>query len=126
MLPTLVYDDCCGPCARMKGVVAFLDPHRGIRCLGIDEAEGEGLLSGVSPALRRRSFHFISPDGSVRSGAGAIPELAAHLPGGALAARGLALPAVSWPVSSAYAVLSRLHERGSCPSDKSPETRVRG
>ena len=115
VLPTLVYDDRCGPCARMKDVVTFLDPHRGIRCLGIDEAEGEGLLSGVSPALRRRSFHFISPDGSVRSGAGALPELVGLLPAGWLPSKIMAMnPLIYKTTSLVYFILSRIHDAGSC------------
>ena len=111
----LVYDTGCGPCTTFKDAVALLDAGRRMRYVGLRDADRLGFLDPVDPARRHRSFHLVSPEGEVWSGADALPRLLALLPGGR---------PVSWaisnspPLSSAtrfvYAVFSRLHDSGAC------------
>jgi predicted DCC family thiol-disulfide oxidoreductase YuxK len=119
---TLVYDPECGPCARFRDVVGFLDPGHRMRYLGVAEAEGRDLLSGVPEPMRRRSFHLVSDSGAALSGAGAIATLASLLPGGVVASAAVGSnPLLSRAVGFAYATFSRLHDAGSCrTSDGNP------
>jgi len=79
------------------------------------DADGRGFLERIPPALRHKSFHLISPEGDLLSGAKAMPGLIATLPMGR---------ATSWFIASApggiasvafvYSVFSRFHGSGSC------------
>lgn len=119
MGPLLVYDADCGPCTRFRDAVGLLDPKREIRFVPLDEAEERGVLAGVPPGLRRRSFHLITPRGEVLSGANALPELARLLPCGPLTSRALgSCGPVSRTASFAYLALSRLHDNGGCAAGR--------
>ena len=111
----LVYDADCGPCTRFKRIVDFLDAHERLDFTSLIQADEGGFLSSVPPALRHHSFHLISPDGGIRSGALAVPELIGVLPSGKLISKFIAsAPGGVWSLSFVYEVLSRLHEVGSC------------
>ena len=117
----LVYDSDCGPCSRFRDAVGFLDPRHRMGYLGLDEAEGLGLLSTVPPARRRRSFHLVSDEGGVASGSAALARLASQLPGGSLTSLAVgANPALSRAAGFVYAALSRLHDAGSCSASRRP------
>ncbi|MDG6909429.1 MAG: DUF393 domain-containing protein [Nitrososphaerota archaeon] len=111
----LVYDAACGPCTRFKDGVKFLDARRRMDYLGLAEADMTGRLEPVDPVRRYRSFHLVSPEGRVWSGADALPQLAALLPGGFPLSRALAMcPPARSLAAFVYGVFSRLHDSGSC------------
>lgn len=112
---TLAYDSECGPCTRFRRAVEFLDAGRAMKYVGLEHAEGVGLLDRVPQDRRRASFHLVAPDGRAWSGAGALSTLASQLPCGAVASKAIeSCPLVSGTLSFAYRALSRLHGSGSC------------
>ncbi len=115
MKHSLVYDSACGPCTRFKEAVEFLDTRQKMSYVGIEDADELGMLAPLAPKLRHRSFHVVSPNGLIWSGASALPRVIALLPGG----RPVSFiidrnPAVFGAVSFVYYVLSRLHDANSC------------
>ncbi len=111
----LVYDGDCGPCTKFKRAIDFLDTRMKLDYLSLIEADEKGVLDSVSPNLRHRSFHLVSPEGTVLSGAKALPGLIGLLPTG----RPISLFMVLAPgglsaMSFVYSVFSRLHDTGSC------------
>ncbi|MDG7019623.1 MAG: DUF393 domain-containing protein [Nitrososphaerota archaeon] len=115
---TLAYDSDCGPCTAFRRAVGFMDPRHRVRFVGLAEAEGAGVLDGIPPGSRRRSFHMISDEGVCASGADALPALASQLPGGALISRAMrSSRAVRGVAGFAYDTLARLHAAGSCGRD---------
>lgn len=119
MAYTLVYDSGCGSCMLFKDAVELLDAKRAMEYIGLVDAESSGRLDAVDPALRQRSFHLISPNGRVWSGAGALPGLAVFLPGGRILSRALSdCPPAFASASFVYAALSRRHDSGSCGHPK--------
>jgi predicted DCC family thiol-disulfide oxidoreductase YuxK len=111
----LLYDADCGPCTRFKNSVKFLDASRRIESIPLTEGDRKGLLERVPPSLRHRSFHLVSPDGAVLSGAKALPQLLALLPAGRIASRLIVgAPGGVSTMAFVYTVFSRLHSTGSC------------
>lgn len=111
----LVYDADCGPCSRFKRMINFLDTHGRFRYNSLVRSDELGLLNSVPTAQRHRSFHLISPEGSVSSGALAIPTLLAQLPfGGIVSAMVSKAPGGMRLVKIVYSTFSRLHDSGSC------------
>ena len=111
---TLVYDDGCGPCTRFRNAVEFLDPRRRIEYAGLDEEDGSGRLDSVPVSRRHGSFHLISPEGGVTSGAGALGPLVALIPCGMVLSEAMRVPPVSTVAAFVYSVFTRLHDAGSC------------
>ena len=111
----LAYDADCGPCTRFKESVDFLDTHRRLRFVSLEEADSGGILDRVPQEVRHRSFHLVAPDGAVLSGAYAIPTLVSLLPTGGFASRLMAsAPGGLRTVMFVYQTFSRLHDAGSC------------
>ena len=120
---TLVYDSGCGSCTRFRNAVGFHDAGCNIRFHGLEEADRSGVLENVPPGMRHRSFHLVSPSGTVWSGDAALPHLMAALPGGRpFSVAVLTVPPLSWATVFLYHVLSRLHDSGACSyvSSKDP------
>ena len=120
---SLVYDSDCGPCTTFREVVGFLDARKAISFEGLAEADARGALDSLPAPARLVSFHLVSPDGIVTSGAQALPELAALLPGGRFTSRALENRALGRASRFAYSALSRLHGVGSCSPAGAPATR---
>ena len=115
MICTLVYDADCGPCTRFKRIIGFLDARRTLRFASLVDADNRGLLDTVPAARRHRSFHLVSPQGKVDSGANALPGLVALLPAGRLTSEAIdSSPLIFRSVAFVYSVFSRLHDSGSC------------
>lgn len=111
----MVYDADCGPCRRFKRAVELLDRCHRFAFVSLRDADANGNLNAVPPRLRYRSFHLISPDGEVLSGANALPALASMLPSGRVVSKAiLSTPGGLKAAGFAYGVLSRLHDSGSC------------
>ena len=118
----LAYDASCGPCSRFKAIVEFLDAKQRIRFVPLQEADTSGLIEGVQPSLRYRSFHLLDSvrgpgqGEGIHSGSDALlPLLSLLLPGGKVASRIVeASPGAKGMMSFAYSTISRLHGSGSC------------
>jgi predicted DCC family thiol-disulfide oxidoreductase YuxK len=111
----LAYDADCGPCTRFKQVVQFLDSYGKFDFESLIEADEEGFLDAISKSMRHSSFHIVSPNGIVLSGAQAIPTLIEQLPFGRPISRFVtSVPAGVKAIEFIYGVFSRLHDAGSC------------
>jgi predicted DCC family thiol-disulfide oxidoreductase YuxK len=114
----LAYDADCGPCTRFKQGVDFLDAHRKIGFVSIDQAEESGLLDGIPETRRHRSFHLILPSKRVESGAEALPTLMGLFPSGRMISKIVESAPGGLPILAfVYSIASRLHEVGSCKTD---------
>jgi len=111
----LLYDADCGPCTSFKRAVDFMDADGRLDFLSIKQGEELGLLAAVPHARRHGSFHLVSPDRRVLSGAEALPGLIGLLPAGKLLSKLITLaPGGLAFLGLAYSTASRLHEVGSC------------
>jgi predicted DCC family thiol-disulfide oxidoreductase YuxK len=80
---TVLYDRDCGFCRWTLAQILRFDSARRLRPLPIQSPEGQRLLGGVPEADRLSSWHLVTPDGAVRSGAEGFPGLFSRLPAGA-------------------------------------------
>lgn len=111
----LVYDSDCGPCTRFKRAIGFLDVHREFSFMSLTRADLDGYLDGIRPSVRHRSFHLLTPDGRILSGAKALPTLVRLLPTGALLSKAITTaPGGLRATAFVYEVASRRHDSGSC------------
>lgn len=114
----LVYDEDCGTCTWFKHAIQFLDPRRKITFVSHEGADKSGLLDGVAADHRYRSFHMISPDGSVYSASDGLAKTIQLLPAGTVISKAVAsLPSGMKSLRFLYDAFSRLHERGRCSSN---------
>ena len=114
----LAYDADCGPCTRFAHVVDNLDKSEKIDFISLTIADQQGLLDRISPPLRYKSFHLISPNGEAKSGSEALVELIAILPGGKIISQIVNyFPRGKLIMSFIYNSFSRLHDMGSCNND---------
>jgi predicted DCC family thiol-disulfide oxidoreductase YuxK len=123
----LVYDADCGPCSKFKRLVDWLDKYNRLHYLSLVTADDNGLLNSLPGNVRHRSFHLISPEGEIETGAGAIPGLVALFPLGRIASFLIRTsPGGEGIVNFLYSSFSRLHDTGSCgyesTSHHSPST----
>jgi predicted DCC family thiol-disulfide oxidoreductase YuxK len=111
----LAYDADCGPCTRFKHMVDLLDAHHRIDFLSLSEADKSGLLNGIPHSKKYSSFHLISPDGEILSGADGLLRLVAIFPLGNRISKLIALtPAGKRMIRFVYKTFSRLHDSPSC------------
>ena len=87
----VLYDRDCGFCRWTLAQILRLDRERRLRPLPIQSDEGQRLLAGVPEDVRLASWHLVTADGQVRSGAAGFPGLFDRLPAGAPVARLTAL-----------------------------------
>ena len=76
----VLYDRDCGFCRWSLARVLDLDRRRALRPVPLGSAEADELLAGMSEERRWASAHVVASDGSVYSGAAAVPGV---LPNGA-------------------------------------------
>jgi predicted DCC family thiol-disulfide oxidoreductase YuxK len=79
---TLLYDDDCGFCRWVAAKMLRWDRGRSLRASPLQGREAEALVAGMDQARKMASWHLVSTDGAVRSGAAAVAPLARMLPGG--------------------------------------------
>ena len=80
---TVLYDRDCGFCRWTLAQILNWDRAKRLRPLAIQSDEGQRLLAQVPTHERLESWHLVTPDGEVRSGAEGFPGLFARLPAGA-------------------------------------------
>ncbi len=111
----LVYDADCGPCTRFKNAIDFLDPSRKITFRSFGEADETGLLDRIPSDQRRRSFHVVTPDGTIYSASDGLAKAIELLPAGKVVSKAIeSLPAGRESLRFLYNTLSRLHDGGGC------------
>ena len=114
----LAYDSDCGPCARFRRLVGFLDRRKRIEFISISRAQKDGMLDSIPAETHFKSFHLLLPGGQVMSGADGLVELFGILPGAAVAYPFVKhFPGAKRIVAYAYSSLSKLHDNGSCAAD---------
>lgn len=103
---TVLYDSDCGFCKVCVGVLLRWDRAGRVYPAAIQSAEGDVLLSSMTPAERLGSAHLVTAEGALLSGGEAAPALLRQLPAGRPLA---ALSAALMPVTKlAYRLLTRL------------------
>jgi predicted DCC family thiol-disulfide oxidoreductase YuxK len=116
----LAYDADCGPCTRFSHIIDILDKYEKIDFIPLTTADQQGLLDRISPTVRYKSFHLISPTEGPKSGSHALLELIAIIPGGRMISTIINhLPGGELIVRFIYNRFSKLHERSSCGVTKS-------
>ncbi|MDG6926205.1 MAG: DUF393 domain-containing protein [Nitrososphaerota archaeon] len=115
----LAFDADCGQCTSFKGLVSFLDLRHNLDYISLSDADERGVLQRLPERKRYSSAHLVSPDGTIFSGADAIPRILGLLPGGWLSSRltggcGLGRTCVRF----LYRTASRLHDTGDCGTGK--------
>src|SRR3974377_2184337 len=89
----LVYDHECGVCRVVAALVLVADRRARLMPVALPDPRIPALLAPVPAPARLRSWHLVAPDGRVRSGGDAVPELCRLLPGfGGLGLLGGAAP----------------------------------
>ena len=110
-----MYDADCRPCSKFQHTVDWLDTYNHLDYISLVRADELGLLNSIPRIQRHKSFHLISPEGKISSGANAIPNLLALLPLGSFTATLVhGAPGASGLVNFVYSTFSRLHDVGSC------------
>lgn len=78
----VLYDGECGFCSFCLALLLRLDWRRRLRPITIQEAEGQRLLGPVPESERLLRAHVVTSDGTVLSGAEAMPAICRQLPRG--------------------------------------------
>ena len=78
----VLYDADCGFCRWSLQKVLAWDRHDRLRPVALQDPEADRLLDGMDDRERMRSWHLVTPDGSVYSSGAAVPPLMRLLPGG--------------------------------------------
>ena len=78
----LLFDRDCGFCKWSLDKILAWDRHDRLRPEPIQGAEGERLLTHMTPSERLESWHLVTPSGKVFSAGAAAEPLARLLPGG--------------------------------------------
>jgi predicted DCC family thiol-disulfide oxidoreductase YuxK len=116
---TVLYDGDCGLCRWTVDKLLWWDRRRRLREVALQDPEAARLLPGMDDDERMGSFHLVGSDGSVVSGAPAIPAVLRLVPLGrplaavADAAPGLTARGYRW-VTEHRLRLSRLLRLEAC------------
>jgi predicted DCC family thiol-disulfide oxidoreductase YuxK len=105
----VLYDQDCGFCRWAMGMLLAWDRRGRLRAVALQAHEVDELLPGLDRHQQMASWHFLTPDGRVRSAGRAVAPLLRLLPGG----RPLAVVAESFPRTTdrLYDWISRHRER---------------
>ena len=111
----IVYDADCGPCRKFKHLLNCLDVNHQIQFVSQTEADELGLLNRVPQCLRYKSFHLISSNLDIQSGAEALLRLIGLFPLGHPISKLIILaPGGKRMMTSVYSIFSKLHDADSC------------
>jgi len=111
----LVFDANCGPCNRFKQTVDLLDTYDRFGFKSLTQADEEGFLDSIPKPMRYISFHLVTPEGVVISGANAIPTLVGLLPmGRPVSGLITSAPGGLRLIGFLYQALSGLHNARTC------------
>ena len=78
----LVYDDDCGLCRWILGIILRWDRARRLRAVALSSPEAKELLSFMNEDERVASWHLVKPTGEVSSAGAAVAPLMRILPWG--------------------------------------------
>lgn len=77
----LLYDGECRLCVGFANEVRRRDRRGRMELVPFEDPRIPSIVPGMSGETLRNSFHLVSPDGRVVSGANAMPDLLSLLPG---------------------------------------------
>jgi predicted DCC family thiol-disulfide oxidoreductase YuxK len=78
----ILYDADCGFCLWSLHKILAWDRHNRLRPVALQDPEADRLLPGMDTRQKMRSWHLVTPDGTVYSSGAAVPPLMRLLPGG--------------------------------------------
>lgn len=87
---TVLYDADCGFCRWSLAKLLARDAERRLRPLSLQDPEADRLLGPMEHGRKMRSWHLVTPDGTLRSGGAAVIAVLRLLPGGRFVAAPLA------------------------------------
>jgi predicted DCC family thiol-disulfide oxidoreductase YuxK len=124
----LLYDSDCGFCRWAVDKILAWDHRRRLTAVALQDPDADALLPGVDSDTKMRSWHLVTPDGTVHSGGAGAAPLLRLLPGGRAPAAFLsAFPGVT---GRAYGLVARNRDRfgrlvgeSACAVDPSRRTR---
>ena len=106
----LVFDDACDLCQRLCRTVQQADHRHRLHAVTFGDPLAAKLLAALPPEQWRNTFHLVFPDGTLKSGDAAMPEIVRLLPFGRPLAWLMTVSVVGRPlVSLAYRRLARAH-----------------
>ena len=104
----LVYDGDCSLCVNAAKTITRWDRRGRFEAVPFSDPRAEKLLSVMDRETFFGSFHLVLPDGTVKSGSEAIPDVLAALPGGRPASWLLVhAPGAKWMSARIYDWISR-------------------
>ncbi len=106
--PVLFYDQDCGFCRWSTDRIITWSRGR-VEAASLQGPRADAALRHIDPARRMRSWHFVRPDGTVRSAGAAVPDLLEVLPG-----VGFMAPVARvfrWPLEGLYWLVARNRHR---------------
>jgi predicted DCC family thiol-disulfide oxidoreductase YuxK len=121
---TILYDSDCGFCRWSLAWVLRWDRARRLRPIPIEDPRAAPLLSGLTEAERRDSWHLVGPDGERLSAGAAAPPLLRLLPGGRVpsalldSAPGVTERAYRWVARHRGSIGQRLPPRSKARADE--------
>jgi acetyl esterase len=115
--PVLLYDGTCGFCLRWINRLRRWDRAGRIDYVPYQQRAAIADLPPIGDDALDHAAHLVAPDGSVTTGARAVPTLLGYLPGGGLLKPFFWIPGVPWVADRVYAWVAanrhRLGGRGS-------------
>lgn len=111
--PVLIYDDHCPFCRRWVARFERWNRHQTVRSIPLDDAWA-GTVSGKTRAELERAMHFVTTDGRVFAGAGAVQELLRFVPWGWLPRAALSLPGFMPVAERIYGLVATGRTRVGC------------
>ena len=76
----LLYDEDCSLCLRFQKAIRELDEAGRIEPVGFHDPRIPEIVPNMGPQELVNNFHLVFPDGSVKSGNQALPDLLSLLP----------------------------------------------
>ena len=107
----LIYDGLCGTCKRFKEIVVMLDRQKVFTPVSLHTKKAKQLLPQMTKKKLYSSFHIITPDKKVYSGADALQILSEYFPGKQLMKYVNKMPGIKYFFRIGYAVGKRLATR---------------
>ena len=107
----LIYDGLCGSCKRFKDIIVKLDTEKVFTPVSLHTKKAKQLLPDMPKKKLYSSFHIITPDKKVYSGADALQILLEYSPGKQLMKYVNKIPGINYIFRIGYALGKRLATR---------------
>ena len=111
---TLIIDGDCALCRRAATLLSRWDTGRHFALVPYQDAAALARLPSIEAEALERAMHLVAPDGTISSGAAALPRMLRLLPGGAPLERLLRLPGAASLAARLYQLVARNRHRLGC------------